>query len=173
MFFELIGTIMAGVAMALLVWALNRLLKGRLPSWLIPVSAGLAMLVATISSEYGWFERTKATMPEGMVVAQSVEEQVFYRPWTYAVPYISRFVAVDQAAMRTHPEQPDKRIVDLVFYGRWSRTAKVPVLFDCATARRADIVDGVEFGADGDVLGAEWTQMSKEDPVLRTACEEV
>lgn len=172
MFFELIGTIMAGVAMALLVWALNRVLKGRLPSWLIPVSAGLAMLVATISSEYGWFERTKATMPEGMVVAQSIEEQVFYRPWTYAKPYVSRFVAVDQAAMRTHPDQPDKRIVDLVFYGRWARTAKVPVLFDCAAARRADIVDGIEFGTGGEVLGADWIEMSKEDPVLRAACEE-
>ena len=114
MFFELIGTIFAGVTMGLIVWAVNRALKGRLPGWLVPVSAGLAMLVATISSEYGWFARTQATMPQGFVVADAIEEQVFYRPWTYAVPYVSRFVAVDQATARTHPAQPDKRIVDLV-----------------------------------------------------------
>ena len=172
MFFELIGTIVAGIATALLFWAINRALGRRLPSWLGPVSAGIAMLLATISSEYGWFERTKATMPEGMVVAQTVEEQVFYRPWTYANPFVSRFVAVDQAAMRTHPDQPDKRIVDLVFYGRWSRTAKIPVLFDCAAFKRADIVDGIEFGADGEVVGVQWVDMEQSDPILQAACAE-
>jgi hypothetical protein len=35
MLFELIGTIAAGAAAALLVWALNRTLKGRLPKWLL------------------------------------------------------------------------------------------------------------------------------------------
>lgn len=172
MFFELIATIVAGVATALLVWAVNRTLKGRLPSWMIPVSAGMAMIVATISSEYGWFERTKATMPEGMVVAQTVEEKVFYRPWTYANPFISRFVAVDQATARTHPDHPDKRIVDLIFYGRWARTAKVPMLFDCAQSKRADIVDGVEFADDGAVIGAQWIPVQAEDPVLEVACAE-
>ncbi|MFK7744852.1 MAG: hypothetical protein AB8B47_07350 [Roseobacter sp.] len=173
MFFELIGTIVAGVAMALIVWAVNRTLKGRLPSWLIPVSAGLAMLIATISSEYGWFSRTQATMPQGFAVAQTVEETAFYRPWTYAKPFISRFVAVDLATMRTHPEQPNQRIVDLVFYGRWTRTAKVPMLFDCAENKRADIVDGIEFGENGEVVGVTWINVVSEDPVLRVACEAV
>jgi len=172
MIFELIGTFVAGAAAALLFWAINRTLKGRLPGWLMPVSAGAAMLIATISSEYGWFSRTQANMPEGMVVAQAIEEQVFYRPWTYAKPYVSRFVAVDQATTRTHPKQPDQRIVDLVFYGRWARTAKVPVLFDCAGRRRADIIDGVEFGADGAILDAQWVDIPGSDPVLETACKE-
>jgi hypothetical protein len=172
MFFELIGTIMAGVAMALIFWAVNRALKGRLPSWLMPVSAGLAMLIATISSEYGWFERTARTMPQGLVVAQTVEETAIYRPWTYAKPYVTRFVAVDKGSIRTHPQQPGQRIVDLVFYGRWTRTAKVPVLFDCGANRRADIADGVEFDTDGTVLGAEWIPVSPSDPVMKVACEE-
>ena len=174
MFFELIGTIIAGVAMALLVWAVNRtLLKGRLPSWLVPVSAGAAMLVSAVSSEYGWFNRTTAIMPEGFVVAQTVEETAIFRPWTYVAPFVTRFVAVDQATMRTHPQQPNQRIVDLVFYGRWARTAKVPVLFDCGTGQRADIVDGIEFGANGEVVGAQWVTVSASDPVLKVACEEV
>ena len=174
MFFELAGTIIAGVATALLFWAVNRtLLKGRLPKWLMPASAGLAMLVATISSEYGWFDRTTATMPQGFVVAQTVEEKVFYRPWTYAIPFVSRFVAVDQVSKRTHPAQPNQRIVDLVFYGRWTRTAKVPMLFDCGANQRADIVDGIEFGSDGEVLGADWIEVKATDPVFKVACEEV
>lgn len=171
MFFELIGTIMAGATAALLVWAINRTLKGRLPKWLIPTAAGVAMLLATISSEYGWFGRTKANMPKGMVVAQAIEERAFYRPWTYAKPYIARFVAVDQVSMRTNPKQPNQRIVDLVFYGRWTRTAKVPMLYDCANAKRADVVDGIEFGADGNVVNAQWQSIEQDDPVLKAACE--
>lgn len=173
MFFELAGTLMAGVAMALLFWAVNRALGRRLPSWLMPVSAGLAILIATISSEYGWYDRTVANMPQGMVVAQTIEEAAIYRPWTYAKPFVTRFVAVDQAAMKTHPDQPDKRIVDLVFYGRWSRTAKIPVAFDCAEFKRADIVDGVEFSADGEIINVEWIALEQTDPVLQTACAEV
>jgi len=172
MFFELIGTIVAGAATGLLVWAINRMLKGRLPSWLVPVSAGAAMLVATISSEYGWFERTKGSMPSGMIVAEAIEEATFYRPWTYAFPLVTRFVAVDVAAKRTHPDHPGQRIVDLVFYGRWTRTAKVPMLFDCDTGRRADIVDGVEFASDGSVANAEWFVVPQDDPVQQVACSE-
>ena len=173
MFFELIGTLVAGAAAALLFWALNRLFKGRLPKWLTPVAAGVAMLFATITSEYGWFERTKAVMPEGMVVAQAIEDRAFYRPWTYVTPYVSRFVAVDLATMRTHPQQPDQRIVDLVFYGRWARTAKVPMLVDCALDRRADIVDGVEFGDNGEALGVAWQDVPAGDPIHEAACMEV
>lgn len=170
MFFELIGTVLAGAATALILWALNRVLKGRLPSWMIPAAAGLAMIGATISSEYGWFSRTAEAMPAGMVVAETVEEQTFYRPWTYARPFVTRFVAVDQASVRTHPQQPDQRIVDLVFYGRWTRTAKVPMLFDCARAQRADVVDGIAFGDSGEVLDAAWINLAADDPVLAAAC---
>ena len=173
MFFELIGTVVAGVATGLIVWAINRTLKGRLPGWLVPVSAGIAMLLATISNEYGWFARTQANMPKGMIVAEKIEEKAMYRPWTYAKPFVTRFVAVDQATMRTHPNQPGQRIVDLVFYGRWSRTAKVPVLFDCASSKRADIVDGVQFDADGAVKNAEWRDIPAKDPILQAACTEV
>ena len=42
MFFELVGTIVAGVAAGLGMWALNRVLRGRLPGWLAPVAAGAA-----------------------------------------------------------------------------------------------------------------------------------
>lgn len=173
MFFELIGTIIAGVAVGLGLWALNHLLKGRLPGWLVPAGAGLAMLIATISSEYGWYDRTRTAMPEGMVVAQAIEESALWRPWTHAAPFVTRFVAVDLASIRTHPAQPGQRILDLVFYGRWARTAKVPALFDCVNGRRADIVDGVDFGEDGAVLNAAWHQALPDDPIMKAACREV
>jgi hypothetical protein len=173
MFFELIGTIVAGAAVGLMVWGLGRALRGRLPSWMAPVAAGVAMIAATISMEYGWASRTERTLPEGMIVAQSVEEASFWRPWTYLAPLTTRFVAVHRATMRTHPGQPGQRIVDLTFYGRWSRTSRIPVLFDCVGGRRADIADGVAFAEDGSVEGAAWLPLPDGDPILAAACEEV
>jgi len=170
MLFELIGTLVAGVAAALLVWALTRLTGGRLPRWLVPVAAGAAMLAATISSEYGWYDRTTATMPEGLVVAEAIEEAVFYRPWTYLAPLTTRFVAVDLAGMRTHPDHPDQRLVDLVFYGRWARPARVPMAFDCAEGRQADIVDGVDFAENGAITGVDWLTVAADDPLQEAAC---
>lgn len=172
MFFELVGTLLAGVAAGLGVWALNRLFKGRLPGWLAPVAAGGAMLVAAISSEYGWYDRTVTNLPEGLIVADTVEEQSYYRPWTYVVPFVSRFVAVDQASIRRHPDHPDQLIANLVFYGRWARIAQVPVLFDCAASRRADLMDGVDFAQDGTIKDAAWRSLKRSDPVLVTACTE-
>lgn len=170
MFFELIGTILAGLATGLAVWALNRALRGRLPGWLAPVAAGAAMLLAAISSEYGWYDRTTATMPDSFFVAQAIEERSLYRPWTYAFPFVSRFVAVDRSSLQTHPNQPGQRIVTLVFYGRWARTSQVPVLFDCTSARQADIADGISFDGDGAVLDAQWYDVPADDPVLAAAC---
>ena len=57
MFWELIAVFVAGFAGAGAVMLLNRVTGGRLPRWLMPLGAGAAMLVATISSEYGWYGR--------------------------------------------------------------------------------------------------------------------
>jgi hypothetical protein len=170
MFVELVGTFVAGLATGLLYWAVNRTAKGRLPNWGLPVAAGAAMLAATISMEYGWYGRTSALLPEGLDVALTVEDSAPWRPWTYAAPMITRFVAVDEASLRTHPAQPGQRLADLYFYGRWSPVAMMPALFDCAGARRADLIDGVEFGEGGAVTNADWVRLAPDDPVLAAVC---
>ena len=173
MFFELIGTILAGLSAALLVFALRYWKPDLIAKWAIPVAAGAAMILAAISSEYGWYERTSTRMPEGLVVAQTIEERSAFRPWTYVVPYVSRFVAVDRATMRLNAAVPDQRIADLYFFGRWAPVNVIPVLFDCAGNRSATLVQDVAFAADGTVEGADWSGMAADDPVLRTACGEV
>ena len=171
MFVELIATLVAGVAGAGLVMLINRMLGGRLPRWFAPVAAGLAMLVTTISNEYGWYDRTRQTLPDELVVAQTVENQAFYRPWTYIVPFVERFVAIDMASLQTHPAQPDLRLVEAYFFGRWSPVNKLPVIADCTALRRAALVDGVSFEAEGEVTGITWTHVSAEDPIVSTVCE--
>lgn len=171
MFLELIGTVFAGIAAAGLVMLLNRVTGGRLPRWAAPVSAGLAMIAMTISMEYSWYSRTLASLPDDVEVAETVEKKSFYQPWTYVVPYVSRFVAVDAASIKRHPDRPDQRIVDLYFFGRWSPLRKMPVAFDCAKSRSAVLSGDTQFGNDGDIVNADWRDVGDDAAVLDTACK--
>ncbi len=170
MFLELIGTVFAGIAAAGVIMLVNRITGGRLPRWVAPVAAGLAMILVTISMEYSWYSRTAANLPEGVFVAQPIEKRSLYQPWTYVAPYVNRFVAVDVLSLRLHEQVPDQRIVDLYFFGRWAPLAKLPVLFDCAGNRRAILKQGTEFGGDGQIVNADWIRVEADDPVLVSAC---
>ncbi len=170
MFLELIATFAAGFAAAGVVLLLNKLLRGRLPKWFMPVAAGAAMLAATISSEYSWYPRTKANLPEGLEIVQTVEGKTFYRPWTLLVPFIERFATLDTASVNTHATQPDMRLADIYYFGRWAPIEKLAVLADCASGRRAALIDAVSFNDDGTVTGAQWVKPGNEDPVLTQIC---
>ncbi len=171
MFLELIAVVFAGLAMAGVAMLVNKLSGGRLPRWMVPVAAGAGMIAATISSEYGWYQRTAEKLPEGLEVVQTVENQSFYRPWTYVRPFTERFVAVDHPSLKTNPALPDQRMVDLYFFGRWAPVNKLPVLVDCAGLRRATLIDGMDFGADGEVANADWVPVERTDPILNSVCE--
>ncbi|MEO0486830.1 MAG: hypothetical protein AAF092_13070 [Pseudomonadota bacterium] len=170
MFLELIATVVAGFACFGVAMLLNITTGRRLPKWLMPVAAGAGMIAMTISNEYTWYDRTAGELPDGIEVAQTVEERSWLRPWTQIWPYTKRFVAVDTGTARQNAAQPDQRLVDLYFFGRWSPVNQAPMLFDCAGARSALLIDGAEFGDDGAVLNADWQAMAAGDPVLAVAC---
>jgi hypothetical protein len=172
MFLELIATFIAGLAAAGLVMLVNKVLGGRLPRWLTPVGAGAAMILVTISNEYGWYSRTTDTLPEGVVVAETGESSAFYRPWTYVWPITERFAAVDTKTTRSHLGQPGIKLADVYFFGRWSPVTKLPVLADCTGLRRAALADGITFQEDGVVSGADWIEVGADDPLVSTICGE-
>ncbi len=173
MFFELIATIVAGVAAAGVALLLVRVSRGRLPRWLVPLVAGAAMIAFTINSEYSWFGRTSAGLPENMVVVRQVAGRAVYRPWTYLVPYTDRFVALDRGSIRRNEAAPDQRLADLFVFGRWAPIRQIPVLVDCAGKRRADLVDDVRFADDGTIPEAAWRDLDPGDPLIGAACAEV
>lgn len=170
MFLELIAVIFAGVAVAGVVMLVNRALGSRLPAWLAPVAAGLAMIGVTVASEYGWYARTVANLPKGLVVAETVERQNFYRPWTYVVPYTERFVAVDTATLRSHANQPDHHLAEIFFFGRWAPITQLSTVVDCASWRRAVVAADTTFSATGDIDGLEWVSPPAKDAILTTTC---
>ena len=171
MFLELIATAIAGIATAGMVMLLNRVTGGRLPRWVAPVAAGLAMIGMTISMEYSWYSRTLSNLPEGVVVAQPVEKSPsFYQPWTYVAPYVDRFVAADELSVRRNADLPEQRLVDLYFFGRWAPLSKVPVLMDCDMPRMAALVDDVKYASTGEVIAPDWVPMETDDPIRTLVC---
>jgi len=171
MLFELIATFAIGFAGAGVALALTHLFGKNLPRWIVPVSAGLAMICFTIFIEYSWFQRTRASLPTGVEVAHSVADTAVYRPWTYVWPYVDRFIAVDKASLRRNEAFPNQRILDLLVYGRWTTVKRVRAAFDCESGKRADLTDGIKFTQNGGIEGAVWHETGLEDPVTKTACK--
>lgn len=172
MFYELIATVAAGFVGAGIALMIRRLLR-RLPRWFVPIAAGGAMLTAAISLEYSWFGRTVDGLPEGVEVALTRQNKAAWRPWTYAYPFVDGFIAVDQQSALTHAAAPEKRMVDLLIFGRFTPPSRVRSVFDCANGRRADIIEGARLTDDGDVEGTGWVDTGPDHPVTRAACEVV
>lgn len=161
MFWELIAVFVAGFAGAGVALALVKGTGGRLPRWLIPVAAGAAMLAATIANEYGWYGRTSGTLPGGYEVVLANESRALWRPWTYAVPMVDRFIAVDLANPVANSRTDGLFMVRAAFYGRWRPTSETQILVDCAGGRTA-----IPSGDGGDPL---W-RSDPQDPVLQAVC---
>lgn len=171
MIFELISVVVAGFVGAGLALILRRVFR-RLPRWLTPVCIGAGMLIVTLANEYGWYGRQVAGLPETAEVAEIHEVRSRIRPWTLIRPFSNRFITVDHTSRQTHTVRPELRMVDLFLFARWQPVTMVQAVFDCANGRRIDLREGVQFGADGSVTGANWIETGMEDPVTATACKE-
>lgn len=170
MLLELIATVVLGLGAAGLLMGLNVLSGKRLPAWLIPAGAGTAMLAFIIAMEYSWAARTQESLPSGVEVASLSSESMWYRPWTYIRPLSLRMVAVDTRRNRRHPDQAEQVMTTVLLLGRWMPVHEVPVVFDCAGRRRADLHAGVEILSDGRLSNADWRRLVPDDPALRIAC---
>jgi len=170
MFYEIVATLVAGVAGAGIAMMLNKLTGGRLPRWIVPLGVAVGMLATTIANEYAWYGRTMANLPEEIVVISQQENTSFYRPWIHVKPFVEQFVAVDGASLRTHPDYPDLRMVNLMRLGRWATPSQRAVMVDCAGGRRAPIAGPAEIGTEGwlDRLG--WFDAPEGDPVVAATC---
>ncbi len=71
MTFELIAILIAGIGGAGIGLFLKRVLRLPLPAWTAPAVAGLCMIVMSIWSEYNWFARLQAGIPEGVQLAHA------------------------------------------------------------------------------------------------------
>ena len=172
MLLELIATLALGSAVAGIVLIISRLSGHKMPRSFAPVAAGLGMIVFQVWSEYAWFERTSASLPNGIEVTASYQESAPWRPWSYFVPQTTRFAAVDVATARRNDKQPGQVMADVLLFARFTPTSSVPQLVDCSLRRRASLVDGASFGANGNVVDAGWVSLESDDPLLGALCQE-
>lgn len=170
MLIELITAFAAAIAGAGTAMLVRHMSGKRLPRIMIPLCAGLAMISVTIWNEYSWYTRTADTLPEDVVVVSTFAEPYSFRPWTYAMPYVSRFMAVDTAAIRLNQNVPDQRMAEVFLFKHRAPIAKLPMLIDCAAGARADIADGMEFNEEGAVINADWQDLAEGDPLLAAVC---
>jgi hypothetical protein len=167
---DFISMIAAAVLAVIFVFIANHLSKKfrghKLPKWVMPTAAGFAMLGYTIYAEYAWFPNIEARLPEGVQIAHRVESKMIYRPWTFAFPLTTRFIALDRAR-----REDEFARADIVLVARWGRPVQLPVVFNCVTSQRADLIEDASF-EDGELRGGGWRDIDPEDPVLQTACKE-
>ncbi len=173
MLVDFISTVAAGGGAACLIYIANHLsgrLRGRkLPKWAMPAGIGLAMLLFSIWNEYSWYPRIRAALPEGVVVATAPTDRAMYRPWSYAFPSVSRFIAVDTANAARSSSDPQIFAANAVVFQRWQPERRIPQAFDCANRARADLMDGATLSDDGTLKGAEWLKTG-DDPLVTAAC---
>ncbi|WP_119166560.1 hypothetical protein [Algihabitans albus] len=169
MLIELVAAVALGFAAAGLALLARRAVPS-LPRFTVPAVAGLAMIGFGIWSEYTWFDRTSATLPDGIEVISAPAESAVWRPWSYVTPLVLRFMAVDLVGARRNEAAPGQVIVEAYVIGRHGPRARIPVLLDCVGLRRADIADGIDFAPDGTIAEGDWRPAAPDDPLIAAVC---
>lgn len=173
MWVDVLSMFAVGALAACVVFIVSRLLRRRsrqLPKWAMPAAIGASMILFTIWNEYTWYSRVTSALPESVVVLSSGERTMPWAPWTYAVPVTVRFVALNGQATTESASNPNLRRSELLLVERWQPTRVVPVGFDCAHHRRADLIGGASLLPDGTLQGSQWVTPPPNDPMLQTVC---
>ena len=118
MIIDFVGAIATGFCLFGVLLIVNRVTGRRLGRWIYPASVALGMIGYTVWAEYTWPVRTIEASPQ-MRLASENEVSVFYRPWTYIWPQVTRLRAIDASHTLVHPEQDALVLTQVVFIGRW------------------------------------------------------
>jgi hypothetical protein len=171
MLFDLIATVISGVALAGVVMILRKLTGDLLPGWTIPAAIGVGMIAFSSWSETTWFARTTAGLPPGLTVVMAPADRSLLRPWSLVRPVVTRFAALDVGGMATSTTNPALRQTDILFLERWSPARRARIGFDCAGNRQADLNDGTVMAPDGTLSAGAWVPVDPTDPLQQIACQ--
>jgi hypothetical protein len=170
MFWALLTAIVAGFAGAGIGLLLRSASGKRLPKGIIPVAAGLAMLVATIGTDYGWYENTLRTMAPDLVIVSERQQQAWYQPWTYVRPWVRGFIGYSPAETVETAGGSGIYVVQLRRQERWQPQIVLPALVDCDAGARAEILPETTFSETGEPAGVTWLDVGPDDPILNAVC---
>lgn len=170
MFWDFAAMVVAAFAVAGVILFLIRVLKVRLPKWTLPAVAGLTMIGYTIWSEYSWSDRMLRSFPADTRVVAEVEVSQPWRPWTYAVPLVTRMSVLIPSEVRAHDLAEGVYFLNLHGLARWEAQHVATVAVDCVNARGLELAPGQDFPVGAPVPELGWTGLAGDDPVLLAVC---
>lgn len=134
------------------------------------VAAAAGMLAYSVYDEYSWYERSASTLPTQLKVVRTYATSMPYQPWTYAVPRIYRFDAVDMGSLRSNPKAPELALIRLLRVTRNTSSDSVAAVLDCPNARYAEIGEGTQFSQSGVPTNPDWQSLSQHPELKMTIC---
>lgn len=98
MVWNLVGVFIVGLACGGMAFALVKVTKNRVPGWLVPVSAGVGMLLLLLTINYRWYADRLDALNYQQVSFEVVETKrssSFMRPWSYIYKPVTEFSFID------------------------------------------------------------------------------
>lgn len=168
MIWHLIATVIAGVGAAGIALLLIKLSANRLPRYLTPMFAGLGMLCFLIYSEYQWFSHQKSLLPANVQVVQQIEEASWWRPWSYVLPQVTRFMAADFNSIQRNSINPDVLIVDIYLFAERMPAVVVKQLIHCGWQKRQDYDENSQIPTKDAQPDKHWFSLPADNTLLET-----
>lgn len=169
--FNIISLVAVGAGVAGLLHGVYRLIMRRKPpKFLVPLSAGVAMIVFHIWNEYSWYNRTAEMLPPSIEVVETLPVRQFWAPWTYIFPMVNRFVALDRANTHRNDKLPGYVLTSSMYIKRAEDTLLTNMLVNCDQRRWTAISDSTQFDSSGLPANAEWLDFDKESKFPEIAC---
>ncbi|MEM1288588.1 MAG: hypothetical protein AAGH60_09585 [Pseudomonadota bacterium] len=168
-----VGAVVAGLTLAGIVLAVSKTFKLSPPKWIYPATVGLGMIGLTIYLEYTWFPRTQSELPDEVVVVETFRTQKFYQPWTYLIPQVDRFVAVDTASVRRNEDVEGVVLVDTFLMERTLSALLATQFVDCNQGRRLLADEGLQLSQDRLLEADGWVDLGLTNALVQTACADL
>lgn len=167
MFWNFVATILCGLGAAGIAMGIRAATAKRAPRWLIPVFAGVGMLGYLVYGEYTWYDHKRSLLPEEAVVVDTEQERLFFRPWTFVLPYVTAFSTVDVESISR--DTADINIVRFTLY-RFEQTVTDAVshrvhLINCRSREL------VPLAQDGSPRLDNMKVLTNNDPLFKVVCE--
>jgi hypothetical protein len=170
MFLGYVGAIAGGIGLAAILLVISKTFRLNLPRWMYPAAAGLGMLMLTIHIEYSWFSQVRSTLPAEVEIVETYDHSIFYQPWTYLVPRVNRFTAVDHSSARTNPEVENLVLVDVILMERFAPARVATNFVNCETGERLLVDPDMELDENGMPVAGNWRSAGLDDPLIAATC---
>lgn len=167
---HLIAVFAMGFLAAGLVLLVYKLRGVKAPRYLVPMAAGLAMIGYSVWSDYSWASRTIDGLPDHVRVVKEISSSAPWKPWTYLIPQVDRFIALDSSETRRNERLPGFVMAEVILVAQREPAVTTRQLFDCTQSRRTDILPTAEFTDDGMPVAPQWVPLEPGDALYQQLC---